>query len=106
MWVGRGCGAGVAESVSILATSSGDFGGAGEGDDGSNSDTDDPAVVDYSNNGDPSDDDLSLSSGSAAINSGPEEDEVGGPPGYTSWNDLDDSRNDRGATGGEGAASK
>jgi hypothetical protein len=46
-------------------------------------------------------DDLSLDSGSPSRNSGPVDD--AGPPFYSSWNDLDGTLNDRGATGGPGA---
>jgi hypothetical protein len=58
-----------------------------DGVDGNN--TDNPLFVDFVDNRDPTDDDMSLSSGSPAINSG-----------SPSYNDPDGSTNDRGHTGG------
>jgi predicted outer membrane repeat protein len=61
-----------------------------------------PLVVDFTDNGDPTDDDLTLSALSEEINSGPQN----GEPSihfYQFWQDLDGSRNDRGFTGGQEA---
>ena len=55
---------------------------------------DDPLFRDFSDNGDPSDDDLTPSAGSPARNSGPTD--GAGPAGYTTWADSDGTRNDRG----------
>ncbi len=99
LYVSDGSGASVAYNT-VFSTTSGlnlDL-GAGE-DDGENAEAD-PVFTTFSNDGDPALDDLTLRSSSPAINSGPEAGE--GPGGYV-WADTDNSRNDRGATGGQGA---
>ncbi len=60
----------------------------------------DPLFWDFSDNGDPYDDDLTLGPGSPAIDSGPLDGE--GPEGHWTWSDVDGSQNDRGYTGGPG----
>ncbi len=55
----------------------------------------DALFVDFSNDRDPTNDDLDLAVGSPAKNSGPSD---------SSWNDTDGSRNDRGHGGGPGAS--
>ena len=55
---------------------------------------DNPLFVYFTNNGNPTDDDLDLSAGSPVIDAGPED---------TGYNDPDGTRNDRGYTGGPGA---
>lgn len=79
---------------SVWFTSSGiELGGAlVEGEDENRAEN--PDFVNFTNNGDPTDDDLRLSSGSVARNSGPD---------VAGWEDSDGSRNDRGYTGGPGA---
>jgi predicted outer membrane repeat protein len=62
-------------------------------DDGNNTVLD-PLFVDFSNDRDPTNDDLDLAVGSPAKNSGPPD---------ADWNDPDGSRNDRGHGGGPGA---
>ncbi|MCB9673858.1 MAG: right-handed parallel beta-helix repeat-containing protein [Alphaproteobacteria bacterium] len=52
-----------------------------------------PNFVAFTDNGDPNDDDLSLGTGSPAIDTGPP---------ASNYNDTDGTRNDRGATGGPG----
>ncbi|MFN7146141.1 MAG: hypothetical protein ACK4YP_20385, partial [Myxococcota bacterium] len=59
----------------------------------------DPRFVDFSDDGDFSDDDLGLATGSPARDSGPAE---GAAPAFYAWPDLDGSVNDRGYTGGQG----
>lgn len=56
--------------------------------------TENPGFVAFSDDGDPSNDDLTLSGGSPSIDSGPP---------ASRWNDPDGTRNDRGHTGGPGA---
>jgi len=101
IYVTDGSGASVAYNVAFATTGGSEYNfvvGEGE-DDGDNLATD-PGIPGFVNNGDPSDDDLSLASSSPAVNSGPQSGE--GPSGYT-WTDTDGSRNDRGASGGQGA---
>ncbi len=77
----------------VFATSSGiDYAGLlapGVGDNTSEN----PGFVAFSDNGDPTDDDLALNAGSPAIDTGPPE---------AQYNDTDGTQNDRGATGGPG----
>lgn len=90
LYVAPGSGADVAWCTSYFTASGVEF--SGEVEAGSNENTEEnPAFRDFSNNGDPTDDDLDLSTGSPARNSGPD---------ATGWEDTDGSRNDRGATGG------
>ena len=64
----------------------------------------DPLFVSFTNNGNPSDDDLTLEMTSPAINSGPSSGVPIGLNGYYSdWADPDGSQNDRGYTGGSNA---
>ena len=70
-----------------------------EADAGGNDEVD-PLFVDFSNDGDPSNDDLHLDVGSPAIDSGPTN---GAPASYDVWTDLDGTQNDRGHLGGPGA---
>jgi hypothetical protein len=61
----------------------------------------DPLFTDFSDDGDTSDDDLTLGPRSPAIGSGP--DSSFGPAFYQSeWMDVDGTENDRGYTGGQG----
>ncbi len=60
-----------------------------------------PGFVDLTLDDIPGNDDLSLTGPSPSVNSGPPDDD--GPNFYPSWNDLDGTRNDRGASGGPGA---
>jgi hypothetical protein len=60
----------------------------------------DPLFVDFSDDGDPTDDTLTLQAGSPAMDAGP--DDGTGPVGYRVWSDPDGTRNDRGCTGGLG----
>ena len=61
---------------------------------------DDPLFYDFTDNGDPYDDDLTLGPRSPARDSGPPDGE--GPEGYRTWRDRDGTENDRGYTGGQG----
>ncbi|MAA80557.1 MAG: hypothetical protein CL916_14980 [Deltaproteobacteria bacterium] len=61
----------------------------------------DPNFINFSNDGDPTNDDFSLSIGSPMINAGPSN---GDPLFYSTWEDLDGTANDRGHLGGQGAA--
>jgi len=72
--------------------------------DAGGNDTDDPQVVSFSDNGDPLDDDLALQPGSPAIDGGPPDGAVAGA--VSTWSDPDGSQNDRGHTGGPGAAGR
>lgn len=56
-----------------------------------------PLFADFSDDGNPANDDVRLSAGSPCRNSGPQ---TGGPAGYD-WLDADATRNDRGSTGGQ-----
>jgi hypothetical protein len=84
----------------VFSTTSGTNLLVGVGEDVGNNAESDPVFGSFSNDGNPDKDDLTLSAGSPAINSGPTTGE--GPSGYD-WTDIDSSRNDRGATGGGGA---
>ncbi len=84
----------------VFATSSGDNLSVSRGEDAGYNNEDDPVYVLSSNNGDPEDDDLHLTSTSPVADSGPANGD--GPSGYTTWQDADGSRNDRGMYGGVG----
>ncbi|MEL6342032.1 MAG: MopE-related protein [Myxococcota bacterium] len=99
LYVAPGSGASAAYNLAFLNPGADLAVGAGE-DDGDNV-ADDPLFTDDINDGDPSNDDLSLRGTSPGVDSGPTDGD--GPSGYTEWNDLDGSRNDRGFTGGGGA---
>lgn len=90
-----GSGASVAYSV-VYGTSSGSDFEIGAAEDGGDNLTDNAELRGYSNDGDPTNDDLRLAAGSVCIDSGPL---GGGPSGYD-WSDTDGTRNDRGSTGG------
>ncbi|MEC7985074.1 MAG: MopE-related protein, partial [Myxococcota bacterium] len=66
-----------------------------------NNTEEDPIFVQFTNDGDPTNDDLQLDATSPAIDAGPPD---GAPAFYTDWNDLDGTQNDRGHLGGPGAA--
>jgi hypothetical protein len=91
----------VAYNLSYSTTSGTDLDLAA-GEDAGENETANPLFRDFSNDGDPSNDDLTLGSGSPATNSGPAAGE--GPSWYTDWADPDGSRNNRGNTGGPGAS--
>jgi hypothetical protein len=84
-----------------FATSSGTGFDLRRAEDGGSNTTDNPVFNDYSDDDDPSNDDLGLQATSPVRDSGPAVGE--GPPAYTDWPDPDGSRNDRGMTGGPGA---
>lgn len=73
----------------------------GAAEDGGENLTSDPMLAFFTANDTPTDDDLSLQTGSPAIDSGPPDGE--GPPGLRDWDDPDGSANDRGYTGGPDA---
>jgi hypothetical protein len=85
------------------------FGSAGEdlalddGTDGGENVSADPLLSEWSDDGDPTNDLPTLAPGSPAIDTGPEDGFAAGD--LRDWSDPDDSRNDRGATGGPDAAS-
>jgi hypothetical protein len=60
----------------------------------------DPRFTSFTDDGDPTDDDLSLRGSSPGADSGPAD--GAGPDGYTTWSDGDGSTNDRGHGGGQG----
>lgn len=99
MYVLGGAGASAAYNTAYSTTSGTDF-DLSDADAGDN-EVENPLFVDYSNDGDPTNDDLGLNGSSPARNSGPVDGE--GPATYPDWNDPDGSRNDRGASGGPGA---
>ena len=96
-----GGGASVAFTTSYNNTSGVDLDVAA-GENGGDNATADPRWTSYDPAGDPADQDLSLRFDSPARDSGP--DGSGGPAAVADWTDLDGSRNDRGLTGGQGAA--
>lgn len=102
LYVLDGNGASVGYNLVYATTSGTDFAiGSGE-DAGTNlPDTSNPGFVEFTNDGDPSTDDLAFEASSPAIDAGPEDGE--GPGGYTTWADPDGSRNDLGHLGGPGA---
>ncbi|MFT4976675.1 MAG: hypothetical protein ACI8S6_002580 [Myxococcota bacterium] len=101
IYVATDSGASIAYNVAFATTGGSAYNYVlSSGEDGGENLAADPQLTGFINNGDPTDDDVSLLSGSPAINSGPQSGE--GPAGYT-WADTDGSRNDRGAYGGQGA---
>ena len=84
----------MAWNTSYLTSSGVEFGG--DASDGTDENTEEnPLFTAFTNNGDPTDDTLTLQAGSPARNSGPTE---------AGWADTDGSTNDRGATGGPEAS--
>ena len=93
LYTSASSGADVAYCTVYRSSSGDDFaGGAAAGAD--ENEAEDPLLAAFSNDGDPTNDDPSLSSGSPARDSGPPE---------PAWSDPDGTRNDRGVTGGPGA---
>ena len=74
---------------------------APEGYDEGFNDENDPLFVNFSDDNDPSNDDLTLQLSSPALLSGPFDGQ--GPTNYTSWSNPDGTRNNRGYTGGVNA---
>jgi predicted outer membrane repeat protein len=101
VWVAPGVGASVGWNTAYLTSSGTDFEVAA-GEDAGDNEVGDPGLVDVSNDGDPTNDDLALTPGSSGRDSGPID--GSGPPTYRVWHDLDGSVNDRGQTGGQGAS--
>lgn len=99
VWVLDGALASVGYTT-VFATSSGDNFSLFGGEDFGYNNEDDPIYLRSSNNGTPSDDDLDLDSTSSSVDSGPADGD--GPAGYTTWQDADTTRNDRGMYGGVG----
>jgi len=94
LYVATGAGASVAWCTAYLSSSGVEFGG--EVSAGSDENTEEnPLFTTFSNDGDPTDDVLTLQRSSPARDSGPDE---------SGWEDRDGSRNDRGATGGPEAS--
>ncbi len=100
LWVAPGSGASVAYNTLYLTTSGNDLDVSPAEDAGENQ-VEDPLLVDVSHDGDPTNDDLTPTSGSPLVDSGPPD--GSGLPSYQIWHDLDGSTNDRGHTGGQGA---
>jgi parallel beta-helix repeat protein len=86
---------------SVFATSSGIALDVRPAEDGGSNNEDDPLFLDFTNDSDPTNDDLGLELASPVRDSGPADGE--GPGTYSVWHDPDGSRNDRGYTGGTGA---
>ena len=99
LYITDGSGASAAYNVAFSTTSGINY-TLGETEDAGDNLEADPVFVQFSNDGEPAKDDLSLDSGSPATDAGPTNGE--GLSGYV-WQDTDGSRNDRGATGGQGA---
>jgi hypothetical protein len=96
-----GSGASVAYNTAFLTSSGLPYDVSNTEDDAQNL-VEDPMLVSFSANGDPEDDDLSPQAGSGLLNTGPTSGE--GLDSYSDWDDPDGSRNNRGHTGGPGAA--
>ncbi|MES2644466.1 MAG: MopE-related protein [Myxococcota bacterium] len=99
LWARTGSLASVAWNLGYATNSGTDF-SLGVDEDGGENLVADPLFVTFTNDGDPSDDDLDLRGSSPGADSGPPAD--AGPGTYTGWSDLDGSSNDRGHTGGQG----
>lgn len=99
LYVEAGSGASVAHNTTYSTTSGINYSVGVDEDDGENTE-DYPGFTDFSNDGNPTDDDVTPTADSVLIDAGPLDGD--GPPGYTSWSDADGSRNDRGLTGGAG----
>jgi predicted outer membrane repeat protein len=99
IWVLDGANASVGYNT-VFATTSGDNFSIYNAEDYGYNNEDDPVYTTSSNDGTPSNDDLSLDSTSSSVNSGPANGD--GPDGYQTWEDADTSRNDRGMYGGAG----
>ncbi len=100
LWCRDGNGASVAYNTAYASTSGVDF-DLGVGEDGGENEVADPLFRAYTNDDVPEGDDFALTGSSPARNSGPTD--GSGPSNYSTWADLDGSRNDRGYTGGPGA---
>ncbi len=94
LYVAPGSGASVAYCTAYLTSSGVEFGGEVSADEDENTE-ENPLFTTFTNDSDPTDDDLSLQRSSPARNSGPEGSE---------WEDTDGTQNDRGATGGPEAS--
>ncbi len=92
--VTEGSGASVGWNTAYSTSGGIEFDLGAEEDIGDNLETN-PELTDFSDNGDTTDDDLSLATGSPSIDSGPPDGSGG-----ESWLDTDGSDNDRGHTGG------
>ncbi len=99
MWVRDGNGASVAYTLGY-ATNSGTDLDVGSTEDAGENLVADPRFTSFTDDGDPTDDDLSLRGSSPGADSGPAD--GAGPASYTSWSDGDGSTNDRGHGGGQG----
>jgi hypothetical protein len=100
LYASPGSHASVGWNTAYLTTSGIDFNLEADEDAGSNV-VEDPGLVDVSNDGDPTNDDLNPTRNSAVVDEGPAD--GSGPPSYRVWHDLDETENDRGYTGGQGA---
>ncbi|MEC8379591.1 MAG: MopE-related protein [Myxococcota bacterium] len=89
----------VAYNTSFLTTSGNAFDISITEDNGDNIQAD-PQLLDFSNDGDPSNDDLRPAPQSPIINAGPPDNVPTAPSWYGVWADIDGTRNDRGYTGG------
>ncbi len=94
LYVASGSDASVGWCTAYLTSSGVEFGGEVEADSDENTE-ENPLFTSFTNDGDPTDDDLSLKSSSPARNSGPDS---------AAWEDTDGTQNDRGATGGPEAS--
>jgi predicted outer membrane repeat protein len=99
IWVLDGANASVGYNT-VFASSSGENYSLYNAEDYGYNNEDDPIYLTSSNDGTPSNDDLQLDGTSSSTNSGPADGD--GPSFYTTWADLDTSRNDRGMYGGPG----
>jgi len=99
IWVLDGANASVGYNT-VFATTSGNNLSIYNAEDYGYNNEDDPIYTTSSNDGTPSNDDLTLDSTSSSVNSGPANGD--GPDSYLTWEDADTSRNDRGMYGGPG----
>ncbi len=99
IWVLDGANASVGYNT-VFATTSGNNLSIYNAEDYGYNNEDDPVYTTSSNDGTPSNDDLTLDSTSSSVNSGPANGD--GPDHYQTWEDRDTSRNDRGMYGGPG----
>ncbi|MBO87365.1 MAG: hypothetical protein CL927_18610 [Deltaproteobacteria bacterium] len=99
IWVLDGANASVGYNT-VFATSSGENFSIYNAEDYGYNNEDDPVYSTSSNDGTPSNDDLTLDGTSSSVNSGPANGD--GPESYQTWEDADTSRNDRGMYGGPG----
>lgn len=99
LFASTGSGVSIAFNTAFLTTSGNPYEFFLSEDQGENNE-ENPLLVNYSNDGDPTNDDLSPAPQSPLTNTGPTDNEAAAPSWYGIWADTDGTRNDRGYTGG------